>query len=341
MRIEAKLPENLWPEFFKSAVYITNRTPTKQLGWLTPIETLHRELNRPNPRPAGAHLHILGSRVYLLINKIPKKAKLSPGALIGYLVGYDSTNIFRIKVIRSRDVLIDENKQYNPDDPYVEEILHDSVPGRRVTLDIPEFRNRNEGNPFGIDESSSEDDEEEESLSIRTTVTDADNKNAASVEPDPFSHSQLLTPDLTPEPSEHPQRFIHTSRANDQHSSRDAPSQEIVGDIDPKNIISGSRRRQPASRRREAYATSVATIDNFSGFYATFSTGLLQSHSSSIHRDQLAPEPRNWRDMLKHGCRDGFLDAAQQEIKELTEKKTFKHVKRPARSTGNSSQMGF
>src|ERR1700684_2188175 len=189
MRIEAKLPENLWPEFFKSAVYITNRTPTKQLGWLTPIETLHRELNRPNPRPAGAHLHILSSRVYVLINKIPKKAKLSPRAMIGYLVGYDSTNIFRIwvpqkrKVIRSRDVLIDENKQYNPDDPYVEEILHDSVPGRRVTLDIPEFRNRNEGNPFGIDESSSEDDEEEESLSIRTTVTDADKKNAASVGP--------------------------------------------------------------------------------------------------------------------------------------------------------------
>ena len=124
-------------------------------------------------------------------------------------------------------------------------------------------------------------------------------------------------------------RGLFISRANDQHSSRDAPSQEIVGDIDPKNIISGSRRRQPASRRREAYATSVATTDNFSGFYATFSTGLLQSHSTPIHRDQLAPEPRNWRDMLKHGCRDGFLDAAQQEIKELTEKKTFKHVKRP------------
>jgi hypothetical protein len=35
MRIEAKIPENLWPEFFNTAVYITNRTPTKQLGWLT------------------------------------------------------------------------------------------------------------------------------------------------------------------------------------------------------------------------------------------------------------------------------------------------------------------
>ena len=77
MRIEAQMPESLWPKFFKAAIYITNRTPTKPLGWLTPIETLHQELNRPNPRPTGAHLHILGSRAYVLINKIPKKAKFN------------------------------------------------------------------------------------------------------------------------------------------------------------------------------------------------------------------------------------------------------------------------
>ena len=33
MRIEAKMPSNLWPEFFKTAIYITNRTPTRQLKW--------------------------------------------------------------------------------------------------------------------------------------------------------------------------------------------------------------------------------------------------------------------------------------------------------------------
>ncbi|OXV05301.1 hypothetical protein Egran_06931, partial [Elaphomyces granulatus] len=59
MRIDAKVPKDLWPEFFKSAVYIANRTPTKQLGWLTPHEVLNQELGRPNPRPIGAHLHIL------------------------------------------------------------------------------------------------------------------------------------------------------------------------------------------------------------------------------------------------------------------------------------------
>ena len=118
MRIEAKLPENLWPEFFNTAVYITNRTPTKQLGWLTPLEVLHQELGRANPRPTGAHLRILGCRAYNKILNLPKKHKVAPRSLIGYLVGYDSTNIFRVwipqkrKVIRTKDVIFDENKFY-------------------------------------------------------------------------------------------------------------------------------------------------------------------------------------------------------------------------------------
>jgi hypothetical protein len=87
-RIEAKLPTNLWPELFKTAVYTTNRTPTKQLGWLTPLEVLHRATNRSNPQPSGAHLYILGSRVYGKIQHIPKKEKVMPRSLIGYLVGY-------------------------------------------------------------------------------------------------------------------------------------------------------------------------------------------------------------------------------------------------------------
>jgi hypothetical protein len=36
-----------------------------------------------------------------------------------------------------------------------------------------------------------------------------------------------------------------------------------------------------------------------------------------------------WMVMVNTYRNPGFLDAAQQEIKELTEKETFKHVKRP------------
>jgi PHP family Zn ribbon phosphoesterase len=51
--------------------------------------------------------------------------------------------------------------------------------------------------------------------------------------------------------------------------------------------------------------------------------------SDRIHRDQLPPEPKNWREMKKHRCKDGFLEGAQREIQELTSKKTFKYIERP------------
>ena len=49
LRIEVKLLKNLWLELFKSAIYIINRTPTKQLGWLMSLKVLNKELNHSNP----------------------------------------------------------------------------------------------------------------------------------------------------------------------------------------------------------------------------------------------------------------------------------------------------
>ena len=57
-------------------------------------------------------------------------------ALVGYLVGYEGTNIFRIwipqkrKVIRTRDVTFNELKQYDPRQPFLEELLTEATPRR-------------------------------------------------------------------------------------------------------------------------------------------------------------------------------------------------------------------
>jgi hypothetical protein len=120
MRVHANLPEDLWPEIVPAAAYVLNRTPNKQLGWKTPLEVLQQLVNMPNPRPSIAHLHVYGARAYPLNHKIPKSEKLKPRAHIGYLVGYDSTNIFQIwvpskkRVIRTRDVTFDETLFYDP-----------------------------------------------------------------------------------------------------------------------------------------------------------------------------------------------------------------------------------
>ena len=96
MRVHARLLEELWPEIVLAAAYVLNRTPNRQLDWKTPLEVLQQLTNMPNPRPSIAHLRVYGARAYPLDHKIPKSEKLKPRAHIGYLVGYDSTNIFRI-----------------------------------------------------------------------------------------------------------------------------------------------------------------------------------------------------------------------------------------------------
>jgi len=116
LRVGGNLPHSLWPEIVKTAGYLINRTPTRKLGWKTPFEALHGR------KPSLSHLHIIGCKAFVLNYSIPKKMKLEPRALVGYLVGYDSTNIWRIwhptgkTIIRSRDVTFDEGQIYDPND---------------------------------------------------------------------------------------------------------------------------------------------------------------------------------------------------------------------------------
>jgi hypothetical protein len=47
-------------------------------------------------KPNLAHLRAFGCRVYPHIQNAPRLDKILPNAHVGYLVSYDSTNIFRV-----------------------------------------------------------------------------------------------------------------------------------------------------------------------------------------------------------------------------------------------------
>ena len=116
IRIAANLPQNLWPEAVKATNYITNKTPTKRNQWKTPFKIV--TLQPPNL----AHLHVYGCKTYIQINMLPRKQKLTKRAHIGYLIGYNSSNIYKIwdtnknKIIKTRDVTFNENSHYHPTD---------------------------------------------------------------------------------------------------------------------------------------------------------------------------------------------------------------------------------
>ena len=96
-----------------------------------------------NPQPNNAHLRIYGCRAYALRHKIPRTKKLEPRAHIGYLVGYESTNIYRIwipsesRVVATRDVTFNETLFYNPNEPALASQLREGVSHLLNEIEIP------------------------------------------------------------------------------------------------------------------------------------------------------------------------------------------------------------
>ncbi|RYP57204.1 hypothetical protein DL771_011506 [Monosporascus sp. 5C6A] len=131
--ISSNLPSDLWPEAVETATYITNRTPTRALGWKTPIQVFNEWIAKRDKTPIPeeglktnvANIVLFGSKAYALTEAARRGAerlkKMDPRAYIGYLVGYVASNIYRVwipsqqRVITVRDVTFDESQKYPGD----------------------------------------------------------------------------------------------------------------------------------------------------------------------------------------------------------------------------------
>jgi Reverse transcriptase (RNA-dependent DNA polymerase)/Pol polyprotein, beta-barrel domain len=301
MRIEASLPTNLWPEIVKAAGYIGNRTPVRKLAWMTSFEAVKKE------KPRFAHMHVYGCRAYPLNHHIPRKDKLDPRAHIGYLVGYDSTNIYRIwmpsrgKVIRTRDVTLKDDLFYDPLDLDIGAVLKEHVDKIIETLELPEMQ---------VTELADDD-------NLLDTLTDTNHPEASANHPEAsvnhpkasVNHSQALIDSLLV-PTSLPAAPGNQARRGN----------EISGEFDLENIIQGSR------TRRSAHATALKQTDELIGYFSAFSTARMAITTKPPHRDKLPLPPKSWKQMLKHQYSNEFKRAADKEFNALLSKGTFNYV---------------
>ena len=131
MRASSKLPAALWKEISKAAVYLLNRIPKYQNHWRAPYERFHTFIAQRNgisnqpKRPNQSHLRKYGCKAFAMttdaLKKVNRLQRFNPKAWIGYLIGYDSTNVYRVwnpvtnKVVRTRDVTFNEYETFNGD----------------------------------------------------------------------------------------------------------------------------------------------------------------------------------------------------------------------------------
>ena len=148
MLLSSDLPKFLWPEAYKAAAYILNRTPTSALNGKAPLQSFLDEIqpdtdNRPNLRG----LRTFGCHAWVHIPEgpnRPKGDKMAARAIEGRLVGYEGWNqsIYRVwipskrTVIRCRDVITNDDKDLAIVD-FQQDVSADNQPNKEDSeLDI-------------------------------------------------------------------------------------------------------------------------------------------------------------------------------------------------------------
>lgn len=337
LRVGANLPDRLWPETVQAAVYIFNRTPSRRLGWRTPFELLHGK------KPSVSHLRVYGCKAYALDKNIPRNEKLKERALVGYLVGYDSTNIYRIwfppedRIIRTRDVTFDENSRYSPDNmehyhevPEAEEEPH--------TLVRPRIQ---------LSNSDTEDSELEDVLTPDTSESEGEGVGADTTQgqmptPMPTEDScESSTPPQDESPElEAPQdlggdlqlpqrRLLPVQYDTDPLATAEvgnrAPRADMIsGYFTPENIIQGPRTRH--QRRAQAAVIENNNWDDQS-YLKAFVAGLsTREPMPKIHKDQLPLPPSNHSELMTHPFKDQFMEAMDEALKKNEHQEVWRRV---------------
>ena len=159
LAVHSGVPMSVWPETMRAAVFLHNRTPSARRNFTTPYYALFKE------KPDVSFLRVYGCKAFALTRitqRMEKKlSKLDPKAWVGFLVGYNASNIFRIwnpqdgKISITRDVVFDEftlfrqcaitQSSYSPE-PFSQQLHPDAVwpqycpPSAQIPTDLDEPR---------------------------------------------------------------------------------------------------------------------------------------------------------------------------------------------------------
>ena len=124
---DAGLSKQYWALAVQAAIYIKNRTPTRSVVKMTPYEAW------TGRKPSLGHFRVFGCLAFVHIPEERRK-KLDYRAVPGIFVGYCTTNKQYLvydpinrKLIRSRDVVFREDKQYTAPTAYDDKIVKNHV----------------------------------------------------------------------------------------------------------------------------------------------------------------------------------------------------------------------
>lgn len=314
MAIASKIPKDLWKEVVDAAAYLHNRTPKESLGWRSPFESFHGK------KPNLAHLKVYGCKAYAMTENAQEKKnrlrKLDARAYIGYLVGYQSTNIYRIwipekglnrGVISTRDVIFDEKSLFDgklpdrPINPEVEAIIN--------RIQLPDKEGENAGVLEDVDYhmETRDDQPEDEGEGEENNQPDEAMEDAveAEIEKEPMQMHEILTP-----PPENDLDDLATALFNQLALNPISPNPDecLRCELDESLWLN------------EEKSSRITTP-----LHGTFAAGRLFSR---YHISDLPKPPKTIRELYSHPLKEEFEKAIDSHLDEHETMNTFEEVNR-------------
>ncbi|KAM4058204.1 reverse transcriptase (RNA-dependent DNA polymerase) [Hirsutella rhossiliensis] len=381
MRIASRLPHNLWKEIVEAACYLRNRTPREprvqinagsdapepdakpgaeeELEWKSPIELF------TGKNAQLSHLRAYGCRAYAMTAnaqlKRDKLRKLDPRAHIGYLVGYNSTNIFRIwipylkRVVSTRDVVFDEHTFF--DGKLEQQSLLSGIEELIQKIEIPEDQR---GNQEALDEETDEEtdieglDAESTAGSTIVVMTQEEEDQSEEQEKEDYERARvleeagLLTPPTTADSEDEPGAVfsVHLPVATPEGVGGKAALREGVEKPHfPDNPTAAVFSALLCKAKEASDQTGIGQedpffdrSDRFSDFNPTpiqdgcrgaFTAGRLfrpQKKPTKVHKRDLPDPPETQKQLENHPYREEFAQAQQDHLASHEEMGSFEEI---------------
>ncbi|KAI1515853.1 Pol protein [Pyrenophora tritici-repentis] len=328
MRIHAHLPKNLSHEMYRTAAYILNRTPTEALGWKTPYEIVWGR------KPLVAHMRPIGCRAYVYNRDLRAADKLESRTLIGHLVGYQGTNIFRIWLPTKDTVIVTRDVTFEPT------LFFDGIDGYASTLVIEEVIELLEYPEMPQDDDISIED-------LLTARQRQHSRQTAPVTSAPTAGGSQVGGEMADDAlkSNQPKEdTIHVIPKGYRLRGEKAPQDVNLNPTDTNLIISGKRSRKLRDLNNfavQVYAERLGP-EPLVDYLRAFSTEILCDRASAsadkvprIHQSQLPPLPKSENQLNTHMFGDQFRHAIEIEWRDLRAKGVFGHTEQ-SKATADS-----
>jgi hypothetical protein len=332
MRLSGRLPHALWRDIVAAATYLYNRTPRYSLEWKSPYEAFHEHVMASQgvtgPRkPILYHLKAYGCKGYVLIKSkgdpdfSGKLQKLQPKAHIGFLVGYESTNIYRIwiphkkKVISARDVIFDEGEFFDGKPTRLTEELMSTLDEAIELVEVPRLPEHEDIQL--LPDTENENLDSEEAPIDQTQQNEIDDNGEMDIDKNPDPTEPTWESPIYPTPPPSISYLSNTNislpvRSEGVRSGKSVfamfPKENDVPDLpDPPDI-------EPAIIHEIQQQRSDRLIDfHQKRVPQTWQTAF---HNGKRYKRDLPPLPGNYRDLKGHRYEKQFREAMDHHINE-------------------------